>query len=90
MEISLSVDGELAEAVAEVMARYLPNGIVIESTAIENTTDLSTGVPVGPMKVSGYLPLDDEYEEKRRQVDEALRYLGCIQHLPTPKYTNIQ
>ena len=90
MEISLSVDGELAEAVAEVMARYLPNGIVIESTAIENTTDLSAGVPVGPLKVSGYLPLDDEYEEKRRQIEEALWYLGRIQPLPTPKYTTIQ
>lgn len=90
MEISLSVDGELAEAVAEVMARYLPNGIVIESTAIENTTDLSTGVPVGLLKVSGYLPVDDEFEEKRRQIEDALWYLGRIQPLPTPKYTTIQ
>ena len=90
MEISLSVDGELAEAVAEVMARYLPNGIVIESTAIENTTDLSTGVPVGLLKVSGYLPVDDEFEEKRRQIEDALWYLGRIQPLPAPKYTTIQ
>jgi ribosomal protein L11 methyltransferase len=90
IEISLSVDGELAEAVAEVLARYLPNGIVIESTAIENTTDLSTGVPVGPLKVCGYLPVDDELEEKRRQIEEALWYLGRIQPLPTPKYATIQ
>jgi len=90
IEISLSVDGELAEAVAEVMARYLPNGIVIESTAIENTTDLSTGVPVGPLTVSGYLPVDDELEEKRRQIEEALWYLGRIQPLPAPKYATIQ
>ena len=90
MEISLSVDGELAEAVAEVMARYLPNGIVIESTAIENTTDLSAGVPVGPLKVSGYLRVDEEFKEKRRQIEEALWYLGRIQPLPTPKYVTIQ
>jgi len=90
IEISLSVDGELAEAVAEVLARYLPNGIVIESTAIENTTDLSTGVPVGPLKVSGYLPVDSELEEKRRQIEEALWYLGRIQPLPAPEYATIQ
>ncbi len=90
IEISLSVDGELAEAVAEVLARYLPNGIVIESTAIENTTDLSTGLPVGPLKVSGYLPIDDELDGKRRQIDEALWYLGRIQPLPEPKYTTLQ
>lgn len=90
IEISLLVDGELAEAVAEVLARFLPNGIVIESTAIENITDLSTGLPVGALKVSGYLPIDDEVDEKRRQIEEALWYLGRIQTLPKPKYTTIQ
>jgi len=90
IEISLSVDGELAEAVAEVLARYLPNGIVIESTAINNTTDLSTGVPAGLLKVSGYMPVDDELDEKRRKIDEALWYLGRIQPLPEPQYTLLQ
>ena len=34
LEVSLNVDGELAEAVAEVLARYIPDGVVIESTAV--------------------------------------------------------
>jgi hypothetical protein len=28
LEVSLTVDGELAEAVAEVLSRYAPNGVV--------------------------------------------------------------
>ncbi len=30
LEVSLIVDGELAEAVADVLRRYLPDGVVIE------------------------------------------------------------
>lgn len=30
LEISLQVDGELAEAVAEVLSRFIPTGVVIE------------------------------------------------------------
>ena len=29
LEVSLTVDGERAEAVAEVLGRYLPDGVVI-------------------------------------------------------------
>ena len=32
LEVSLEVDGELAEAVAEVLARYAPGGVVVAST----------------------------------------------------------
>ena len=32
LEVSLNVDGELAEAVAEVLRRFTPDGVVIEST----------------------------------------------------------
>jgi hypothetical protein len=34
VEVSLKVDGEMAEAVAEVLSRFAPNGIVTESTTI--------------------------------------------------------
>ncbi len=31
MEISLTVDGELAEAVADLLARHAPGGVAIEA-----------------------------------------------------------
>ena len=44
LEVSLLVDGELAEAVADVLARFAPNGVVTESTGIQFPNDESEGV----------------------------------------------
>ncbi len=78
MEVSLVVEGELAEAVAEVLSRYLPDAVVVQSTAVANREDAEGGWAVGPLRVSGYLPLDDHYEETRQRLEESLWYLGRI------------
>jgi ribosomal protein L11 methyltransferase len=89
LEISLIVDGEMAEAVAEVMSRYIPDGIAIESTEIPNRIDKPEQT-TGPLRVSGFLPMDSHLEETRHQVEEALWHLGQIQPLPSPEYKPIQ
>ncbi len=89
LEVSLTVDGELAEAVAEVLARFAPGGVVVESTAIQAGPD-EEGTPVGPLRVCAYLPADDQIEETRRKLEEALWFLGRIQPLPAPTFTPIQ
>jgi ribosomal protein L11 methyltransferase len=91
LEISLTVDGELAEAVAEVLARFFPNGIVIESTKIDDHYDDSPeggsfGSPSGPLRVYGYLRRDSQLEDTRKRLEEALWHLGQIEPLPTPQY----
>ncbi|MEN8241233.1 MAG: 50S ribosomal protein L11 methyltransferase [Chloroflexota bacterium] len=88
LEVSLEVDGELAEAVAEVLARYAPGGVVVASTAIEAGPD-EYGKPVGPMRVCAYLPADQQLEQVRQQVEQSLHYLGMIQPLPAPVFTPI-
>jgi len=88
IEISLTVDGELAEAVADVLARFAPNGVVIESDVIfVNAED--PGTPLDEMRMCAYLSVDEKIEETRRKVEEALCYLGCIQPLPAPTFTPI-
>jgi ribosomal protein L11 methyltransferase len=90
IEVSLIVDGEMAEAVAEVLSRFAPNGgIVIESTAIADSLE-GEGYPIGPLRVSGYLPADNEIEQTRRHLEEALWYLGRIRPLPTPLFKVVQ
>ncbi|HKJ26831.1 MAG TPA: 50S ribosomal protein L11 methyltransferase [Anaerolineales bacterium] len=89
LEVSLTVNGELAEAVAEVLARFAPGGVVIESTAIE-AAPYEFGEPVGPMRVCGYLPVDDQLEDARQRLTESLWYLGRIQPLPEPQFATIQ
>jgi ribosomal protein L11 methyltransferase len=90
LEISLVVDGELAEAVAEVLARYASNGVAIESTAVTANPDDSEGHAVGPLRVCGYLPVDAQVEETRQRIEEALWYLGRIRPLPAAQFRTLQ
>jgi ribosomal protein L11 methyltransferase len=89
LEVSLLVDGELAEAVADVLARFAPNGVVTESTGIQFPNDESEGLAVGPISVRAYLELNDQIEETRQKLEEALFYLGMIQPLPALAYKQI-
>ena len=86
LEVSLVVDGELAEAVAEVLARYIPAGVVIESTAVYAGPEDENGQAVGPLRVCGYLAMDEQLEETRRKIEEGLWYLGRITPLPAPVF----
>lgn len=90
LEISLIVDGELAEPVAEVLARFIPDGVVIESTAVSANPDDSEGHEIGPLRVYGFLPVSEGYEGIRTQIEQALWYLGRIRPLPAPQYRPIQ
>jgi ribosomal protein L11 methyltransferase len=90
LEVSLLVDGELAEAVADVLARFIPEGVVIESTAVKANLDDSDGHAVGPLRVFGYIPMDEHLEETRRRLEESLWYLGRIRPLPEPQFKPIQ
>ncbi len=88
LEVSLIVDGEMAEAVAEVLARFAPSGVVIESTAIEANTK-TEGHPVGPLRVCAYLEVDAHIEEARQRLEESLWYLGRIRELPEPIFKTV-
>ena len=90
LEVSLILDGELAEAVSEVMARFAPDGVVVESTAVASNADDSEGHAVGPLRVCAYLLADDNVEETRKKLAEALWYLGRISSIPEPRYRLVQ
>ncbi len=85
LEVSLTVNGELAEAVAEVLARFAPTGVVMEQ-AVEYTDAEDEGTAVGPVTVRAYLPANEALPDTRRRLEEALYYLGRIQPLPLPRF----
>lgn len=85
LEVSLTVNGELAEAVADVFARYAPNGVMTEQ-AVNFTNDEDEGTPVGPITVRAYLTADERLDETRQKLEESLYYLGMIQPLPAPVF----
>jgi ribosomal protein L11 methyltransferase len=88
LEVSLTVNGELAEAVADVLARFAPNGVVTEQ-GVGFLNDEDEGTPAGPIVVRAYLPADEHLEETRQKLEESLFYLGMIQPLPAPTYTPV-
>jgi ribosomal protein L11 methyltransferase len=88
LRISLEVDPELAEAVSDVLARYLPGGVVIESTAVTADAE-DEGHAIGLLRVLGYIPNDAQLEHTRAQIEQGLRYLALIQPLPDPRFETI-
>ena len=89
VEVSLKVSAEQAEAVAEVLSRFLPNGVVVEQNALRNDQDEVTYLQP-EAKVFGYLFADDSLPEKQKQLKEALWHLSQIQPLPAAVYRPIQ
>jgi len=82
LEVSVQVDSETAEAVAEVLSRYAYHrGVAIEWQP-ENA-------PGGPVFVRAYLPMDADTDLKRQRVREALWHLGQIAPIPEPKFQPI-
>lgn len=88
LEVSLTVNGEAAEAVADVLTRFAPEGVAIEGIQFEVTPD-ERGLPVGDVIVRAYLPADDQLEATRAKLEQALWHLGQLLPLPAPTYQPI-
>jgi ribosomal protein L11 methyltransferase len=88
LEVSLTVNGELAEAVADVLARFAYSGVMMEQ-GVTYTDEEDAGTPTGPITVRAYLEMNDQIEETRQKLEESLYYLGRIQKLPPASYKQI-
>ncbi|MCK5634887.1 MAG: 50S ribosomal protein L11 methyltransferase, partial [Anaerolineales bacterium] len=82
LELSLTLSGELAEAVTEVLSRYALGGVALEMAA-DNKGVLSAAADVF---VRAYIPIDGQEDEQRRRIEEGLWHLSQIQPLPEPEF----
>lgn len=89
LEVSLVVDGELAEALADLLSRYMEGGVVVESGIKFDSID-DEGRAGGPVRVFGYIPIDEKLESVRQKLESGLWHLGQIQPLPLPQYRPIE
>jgi len=89
LEVSLTGDGEIVEAVSEVMGRYVTGGVVTESGVEYNDAE-DEGTPVGPVRIYGFIAVDENLENTRRSLEEALWHLGQIHPLPQPDFRYIK
>jgi ribosomal protein L11 methyltransferase len=88
LEASVRVNEELAESVADVMARFAPNGVTLGYDGIEPDPD-GEGKPRGPLTVRAYLPWGEDVQARRAALEEALWHLGRISTIPEPVFREV-
>lgn len=71
LEVSVRIVPEAAEAVAEVLSRFAPQGVVIDLGE-------GDGADAQPVAVKAYLAAGDDLETRRHKVEEAIWYLHHI------------
>jgi ribosomal protein L11 methyltransferase len=89
LEVSLTGDGEIVEAVSEVMGRFVTGGVVTESGVEYNDAE-DEGTPVGPVRIYGFIAVDENLENTRRSLEESLWHLGQILPLPALDFRYIK
>ena len=91
IEISLKVDGESAEAVAEVLERFGHQGVALEQDGIPpDTWDEDQVPPPQSLTLRAYFPADDRLEATKAQLETALGHMRLMYPMPTPVYRSIQ
>jgi len=81
LEVSVTVDNETAESVAEVFSPYAYRGVVIEAGP--------EGWDAGQVVVRAYLLADDQLWVNRRRVEEALGHLNQIRPVSAPTFRSV-
>jgi ribosomal protein L11 methyltransferase len=84
LQASVSVDAELAEAVADVLSRFAPGGVAIE---LPQGADLAA---LSGVAVKVYLAMDSNTDQVRRQIEEALWHLSQISPFPGPEFSVLE
>lgn len=86
LEISLIVEGELAEAVADVLSRHIQQGVATEL----RIDDKNIRSDVDQVVVRGYIPLDGHENERKEELERDLWHLRHISHFSEPIYQLVQ
>jgi len=84
LEVSISLPGELAEAVSDLFSRYAPDGVVLGT---ENPLEIQPEKHF--YKIRAYLPFDDQLVDRQRAIEEGLWHLSQIQKLPKAQFQMI-
>jgi ribosomal protein L11 methyltransferase len=86
LEVSLTVNGEAAEAVADLLTRFAPEGVALQAARVTQPPESEQAQGSDEVIVSAYLPVDAGLEERRAQMEEGLWHLGQLLPLPAPSY----
>ncbi len=91
LEASIRVSGEAAEAVAEVLSRYAPQGVAFDFGVDDNVLEGTGSNLASPVTVKAYLLIDGHIDERRRKVEAGLGHLRHIWPvIPAPVFRPVQ
>lgn len=90
LEIAITADPEVAEAVVELFNRYGRGQAVVETPVDCFEYELEGGYLPSEVIVKTYLPLDGSASEARRRLEEGLWHLGQILPLPSPVFRELE
>ena len=92
IEIKLRVDGESAEAVAEVLQRYGHQGVSIEQDGIEQGKwDDGDIVPLpDKLTIRAYIPADKRAEDSKIRLENVLGHMSMMYPMPKPEYIAVK
>ena len=87
----MRVDGESAEALAEVLGRFGHQGLSLEQDGIQpDTWDEDEVPPAENLILRAYLPDDDNFPDKRRELETALSHMRLMYPMPKPSYSSVR
>ncbi len=89
IEISMNVDGESAEAVADILQRYGHQGVAIEQDGFMIETWEDEVPRPDKLIVRAYILDDERAPAAKAELEEALYQLGKLYPMPVPQYTTI-
>jgi ribosomal protein L11 methyltransferase len=88
VEVALKVDGEAAEAVAELLQNYGHQGVSVEQDGIQpDKWDDDEVPPVQDLIIRAYFPMDEQVEDKKARLETALGHMNMMYPMPQPIYT---
>ena len=89
LEVSVTTDGEAAEAIAEVLQPLAySNSVVLEQKADANSLEEDALEPYVTVKI--FRPGNEDTPAFRRRVEEILYFLGRLYPIPAPIFRELQ
>jgi ribosomal protein L11 methyltransferase len=85
IELSITVQDELAEPLAELLGQHVASGVALETHYQHDRSEHNQ--PTGEVTVRAYLADDDSLPAVRQAIDHGLWHLGRILAMPDATYT---
>src|SRR5215211_795868 len=77
LELSTRAEAETVEAIAEIFQQF-GQGVAIEEPVVASPDETYYVDYTQPVRITTYLPLNEQAEEQRQRLEEALHWLGRL------------